>query len=214
MDYTDPSQGSWQFMAVEVEGWQYLFLPQVMVEYLEGPETGDGLIQDDWTIEQDDEQRVEPPNDDDDDQDPPERIFLYNHLHDYESVWWVVVWFVCHCKPDGVADEVMGRVRYEVYKNRTLTFATSMIVQVFKSLPPVLQPLGQVLVKMRDALVYAYRSFEESFDASKMLLVFHRLRSCLKALVAKSRGLDVKPPVTTRRLQEAEWFNAVELEGG
>jgi len=178
-------------MAVEVEVGEYLFFLE-SDEDLEDSETGAfGSAQD-----------------------PTERTFLQNPLHEYESVWWVAVWFIFYCQPDGVAEEVMERARYEVYKNRFATFATGRIIQVCASLPTVLQSLCGVLVKMRNILVRAYRSFEETFDASGMLSVFQKLRKCLCALEEMSSGLDVKPPAVTRRLQEVEWFDIVGFEEG
>jgi len=201
-------------MAVEVKGGRYLFLPPVVAEDLGDLEIMDDLIQDDWTKGGDGEQVAGSPNDYYDAPRPPRRIFLRNHLHDYESVWWVAVWFVFCCKLGTEDDGVLERLRYEVYEDRSLMFVTGEIVEVCKLLPAALQPLGQVLVKMRNILVCAYRSFEESFDASGMLLIFQKLRVCLKALAERSRGLDVKPPVVMRRLEEVEWFDAVEFEGG
>jgi len=142
------------------------------------------------------------------------RIFAHNPLHDYESVWWIAVWFVFYCKPVGVADSMMDEARRGVDKSRTSTFSMGTIRQSCRLLPPVLQPLGEVLVMMRGVLVCAYRSFEESFDDSGMLSVFEKLKPRLQDLARLARGLAVTPPVMCRKLniEEAE-FGAVALEG-
>jgi len=143
------------------------------------------------------------------------RIFLHNPLHDYESVWWIAVWFVFHCKPAGVADSVMEEARWEVDRDRILTLSlASVIRRACRLLPPVLRPLGEVLVRMRRILVRAYRSFEESFDGSGMLSVFEELKPCLQNLAELARGLVVAPPVLPRKLNIEELeFGAAALEG-
>jgi len=66
---------------------------------------------------------------------------------------------------------------------------------------------------MRDILVRAYQSFEESFDGSKVLAIFQKLKPCLQNLAELAQGLAVAPPVLRRKLniEEAE-FDAVALE--
>ena len=34
-----------------------------------------------------------------------DRTFHYNPLLDYESVWWIAVWFFFWCRPEGTTDE-------------------------------------------------------------------------------------------------------------
>ena len=104
-----------------------------------------------------------------------DRIWLYNPLHDYESIWWIAVWAIFSSKPNGVANDVMEKSHYSVYRNRLSAFASATIVQACKLLPDELQPLGKVLVRMRIILVHAYRSYEKSFDGSKILRVFTKL---------------------------------------
>jgi hypothetical protein len=132
------------------------------------------------------------------------RIWLHNPLHDYESAWWVAVWFVFHCKPEGVSDTVMEEARGMVYQNRTSTFAVGRIKQACELLPAVLQPLGEVLVEMRNILANAYRSFEETFDGSKMSAVFKGLRPCLKRLAELARGLTATLTVLRGKLKTVE----------
>ena len=143
-------------MATEVVAGKYLFLPPVEAEDLGDSEAEGGLVQDDWTTGQDGKQGAGSRYDDYDTPKPPKRIFVHNHLHDYESVWWVAVWFICRWKP---GDEDMERVRYEVYKDRRETFVFGEIEEALELLPPVLQPLGKILVRMRNILVCAYQSF-------------------------------------------------------
>ena len=131
---------------------------------------------------------------------PTKRTFLHNPLHDYESVWWTAVWFVFHCKPNGVAGGVMEEARNDVFSNRSLTFLATGSEQAWELLPEVLQPLGKVLAEMKGILRDAYLSFEKSFDGSEMLLVFPKLRECLRRLVDGAQGLDVTPPVQPRKL--------------
>ena len=180
-----------------------MFLPKNNIhsesELLGGSED----IDEEWTdvIPPSEEPGTEPPEDNDDAMGPAmdliEPIFLCNPLHDYESVWWVAVWFVFHCKPNGIADPVMERAREMVYESRPSTFALGGIERACKLLPTILKPLGKVLVGMKDMLTEAYRSFEESFNGSGVLLTFQKLRRYLQMLVIAARGLGdkVKPPV-------------------
>jgi hypothetical protein len=175
----------------------------------------------DWGLparhhEEDGSQRTEPPKGHDGTigsaVDPCDRIFLHNPLHDYESVWWIAVWFVFHCEPKGVADAVMEEARNYAFHDRTVTFLTSGGEQAWKRLPEVLQPLGKVLVKMKRILADAYRSFEDDFDGSGMLLVFPKLREHLQLLAEHAQGLAVTPLVLRHRwnVEEVRLFDAVE----
>ena len=108
----------------------------------------------------------------------------------------------------------MELARDRLYKSQSMTFfAMGLFWGICKSLPAVLQPLGNVLAMMRDLLVAAYRSFEGSFDGSKMLLVFQGLKQCLLLLEKEAQGLAVKPPIQNRRLnaEGVEQFDAVVL---
>ena len=142
-----------------------------------------------------------------------DRVFIYNPLHDYESVWWTAVWFVFHCKPERVTDAVMEKARSTLYENRAVAFTSDRFLRIRQLLPPVLQPLAKVLAEMKKILVGAYRSFEESFDGSEMLLVFKRLEPRLKDLVRLARDLVVAPRVVHRELGVEVEFDAVALEG-
>ena len=87
----------------------------------------------------------------------------------------------------------------EIYESRSTMFALNEIKAACKSLPKVLQPLGNILVEMRNKLVATYREFEEAFDGSKALGVFPKLRDCLRLLEELARDLDVKPPVVRQK---------------
>jgi len=139
------------------------------------------------------------------------RTFLHNPLHDYESIWWIAVWLVFCCKSHGVADGVMKRARDEVYKNRVVTFLGGGFDEICDRLPAVLQPLGEVLMVMKNALIRAYTSFEDSFDGSGMLLVFSKLREYLLLLENLAQSLTVKSPIQNRKLnmEGVEQFDAV-----
>ena len=142
------------------------------------------------------------------------RIFLHNPLHDFESVWWIAVWFVFCCRPSGLPDDVMHAAYDAVYKDRFGTLCGGGIRVACGLLPNILQPLGDVLVEMRHVLIYAYRTFEQSFDGSSILPVFQRLRTCLERLVGLTFGLDVKPPALNQKLnvEMVKYFDAVALE--
>jgi len=194
-------------MAVEVGEGDYLFLPPLKIDSessssrlpIPGREEGGGR-------EAGPESHGDPPTSGE----TIDRVFIYNPLHDYESVWWTAVWFVFHCKPEGVADGVMEKARRTLYENRNTAFANNRFLRIRKLLPPVLQPLAQVLAEMMTILVDAYRSFEESFDGSEMLLVFERLEPRLKDLVGLAQNLVVASPVMRRKLEEV----ALEVERG
>ena len=145
---------------------------------------------------------------------PVKRIFLQNPLHDYESVWWIVIWFVFYCEPEGVSKHVMELARHEVYRNRYATLLGGAIAQAYHFLPAVLRPLGEVLVEIRYILTEAYKSFEESFDGSEMLLVFEELRNHLLTLEERAKGLAVKSPIQSRTLgvEGMEQFDLVPFE--
>lgn len=110
----------------------------------------------------------------------------------------------------------MKEAHDNVYQNRSSTFAANAIGQACQLLPKVLQPLGNILVKMRNLLANAYRSFEKSFNGSAILLVFEGLRECLQLLVKEAGSLTatVPPPNPNQRLnaEEAKQFDAVTLE--
>jgi len=189
------------FVAIEVEEGHYLFdLQDSMIR--EGSEAG-----------------RDPRTESLDSKDDTDRIFLQNPLHDYESIWWIAVWFVFYSKPEGVADDAMEEARDHVYWNRSATLLSDSIERARRSLPIVLKPLGEVLVKMKGLLVHAYKSFEKSFDGSEMLKIFPEVRGCLELLAKRAQGLVVTTPGFLRLSNvEVEQFNATafgwEREGG
>jgi len=109
----------------------------------------------------------------------------------------------------------MTKAYYKLYRNRTSTFVAGTIAQACVLLPPVLQPLGRVLVGMRNILADAYRSFEDSFDGSETLLVFRKLKPYFLALVDLAQGLDITPVTLNTKLRTAEAeFDAATVEEG
>ena len=197
-------------MALEVEAGDYLFLPPLKID----SESSSSRLpipgrEEDGGRGAGPECHGDPPTSGE----TTDRIFIYNPLHDYESVWWTAVWFVFHCKPEGVADGVMEKARRTLYENRTTAFASNRFLRIRKLLPPVLQPLAQVLAEMMTILVDAYRSFEETFDGSKMLLVFESLEPRLKDLVRLARDLVVAPRAVHHKLNIEAEFDAVAPEG-
>ena len=58
--------------------------------------------------------------------DHTDRSFIYNPLHDYESILWMAVWFIFHCKFEGAADDVLNNARAGVYKNRSFTITGNL----------------------------------------------------------------------------------------
>ena len=125
-----------------------------------------------------------------------DRTFHYNPLHDYESV---AVRFVFCPRPEGATDEQMQRARNAVYENRYTTFGGGKIRGACGLLPGILQPLGIALVEMRDILVDAYLAFETSFDGSKILSVYGKLRKQLFLLFQRTNKLGVELQLRTRR---------------
>ena len=127
-----------------------------------------------------------------------ERIFLQNPLHDVsESVWWIAIWFVFYSRPEEAADNVMEEARGKVYEDRSLLFLVAgAFRRACKLLPKVFEPLGEIPVKMNSLLADAYRSFERSFDCSKMLDIFPHLRRYLQLLVKRA------PPVSSEHLTQ------------
>jgi hypothetical protein len=134
------------------------------------------------------------------------RTWLHNPLHDYESIWWIAVWFVFHSSPNGVAEDVMEKARSELYKDRTVTFAMSGFNSALLALPKELRDLGQVLNAMRVVLVKACISFEKTFEGSKMLDVYQDLRPHLEGMVDAARGLTARPKNLGGRLKEETGF--------
>jgi len=110
----------------------------------------------------------------------------------------------------------MEEARDKVYHSQNTTFVGGTIAQASPLLPPVLRPLGDVLVKMRNVLVGAYRSFEDSFDGSETLLVFGKLMPYFLELMDIAKGLsDITPMVPDMRLKTAEAeFDAATVEEG
>lgn len=146
---------------------------------------------------------------------PVERVFLYNPLHDYESIWWIAVWFLFRCKPSGVIGGAMSQAWVEICKNRSLTFVgVSEFKEIYRNLPEQLHPLGELLECMRSLLVQAYRRFEKEFDGSEMLSVAPDLSDFLWNLSERAKNLDVSIPETHLVLPNRECvdeFDAVEL---
>ena len=140
------------------------------------------------------------------------RIFFYNPLHDYESVWWIAVWFVFCSRPEGVANDVMEKAREWLYKDRNITFlAPAVLKMVCGLLPRGFEPLSEILVEMHCLLVDAYKSFEKSFDGSKMLDVFPKFREWLQLLVERAQGLVATPCSFSPTLDAEEVFDAIAL---
>ena len=189
-------------MSIEVEEGEYLFLPEVLPDL----EDNDDEMDDDGLPEGDEDGIQSPVG-------PPKRTFLHNPLHDYESVWWIAVWLLFCCKPEGVADGVMEQAHDRVYKNRLKTFQARVFENICGSLPVVLRPLSKVLAEMRNTLVVAYRLFESTFDGSRMLLVFQKLKKSLLRLEKRAQGLAVKPSIQNLRLniEGVGQFDAVVL---
>jgi len=189
------------FVAVEVEAGEYGFFPTPH-SVPSGSNQRAGLSQDEKVMSE-----------------PiplTKRIFLHNHLHDYESIWWVAIWFVFYCEPEGVAQGMMEKARKKVYSNRSRTLHAGAINHACELLPVVLQPLGKVLVEIKDALVKAYRSFEESFDGPGMLVVFKELRKHFLVLEEQAKGLaPPKLPIKSRTLGPTgvQQSNAAHEEG-
>ncbi|KAF9645072.1 hypothetical protein BDM02DRAFT_3263161 [Thelephora ganbajun] len=69
---------------------------------------------------------------------PQPCLFTHNPLHDFESVWWITVWFVLSAKLENVITEEQ------------------------------LTPLVDRLEAMRMDLVAAYQTYEQSFDGTKI----------------------------------------------
>jgi len=199
---TDLDQGTLPFVASEVEEGQYAFFPNHQSVH-------SGSRKDDQRVKlfKDGEAMNKPVA-------PTKRIFLHNPLHDYESIWWIAIWFIFSCEPEGVPKHVMERARNQVYRNRFTTLQGNAIFHACELLPTALQPLGNVLVEIKNTLAEAYRSFEDSFDGSEMLLVFEELRGHLLALEERAKGLAAKPPTQSQTLnvEGMEQFDAVVLE--
>ena len=82
-------------------------------------------------------------------------------------------------------------------------------------LPEVLQPLGDVLAMMNETLVTAYKSFEETFDGSRMSLVFEEFKPLLVLLEERAESLvRVEPPIQNLKsnMEVVNWFYVVSPE--
>jgi len=150
-------QGSVHFTAVEVASGQYLFSSE------------DSALQEtmDWLLQEADS-KVNP-------KERPERIFLHNPLHDYESVWWIATWALFRCQPKSFESEESEDRRMcameEIFGNhRTTVMVVSGPFRNYKeSLPDALHPLFDTLEVFRGVLTAAYRDYEKSFDGSTIL---------------------------------------------
>ena len=99
----------------------------------------------------------------------------------------------------------METAHEQVYQNRTLTFMQNGLREAVRLLPEVLRPLGKILAKMKRTLITAYKSFEETFDGSRMSLVFEELRPLLVLLEERAKGLvRVEPPIQNPKLNVTE----------
>ena len=197
----DPNQRDVRFMAVEVEYGRYFFRPG------RSKDLGEGRAGESWRsmVKRKGKEMTEPPKDGDDMMERfvvfgADRTLRYNPLHDYESVWWVAVWFVFCCRPEGTTDEEMERARNAVYESRYATFGADVIRTACLLLPGILRPLGVALVEMRDTLVNAYLAFETSFDGSEILSVHWRSMEHLFLLFQRAQKLAVEPSTPNEKV--------------
>ncbi|KAF9783771.1 hypothetical protein BJ322DRAFT_1066999 [Thelephora terrestris] len=132
-----------------------------------------------------------------------QRIFLYNPLHDYESIWWMAVWFVFNSKIDldGATRNVSDSLRYTVYNDRLVTFRfPGAFEEVYVKVPAEFQKMCRWLDWMRQTLCAAYQKFERTFDGSTMLSVAKDLREGLQHLEDLARNLNTAlPEVSMKR---------------
>ena len=101
---------------------------------------------------------------------PSSRIFLHNPLHDFESVWWMAVWFVLSAKLVDVDDKGTQAQR-EVYKSifsdrQSVLMIPHNFRMKCKPLTGPFEPLIDVLGDMAHELVETYKAYEESFDGN------------------------------------------------
>ena len=116
------------------------------------------------------------------------RIFLYNPLHDYESIWWVALGFVFCCNPEGLSDKKMKRGRQKIFdpaKN-----PMRRIESIDEYLPPTLATLAHELNSVRETFREAHKAFEAAFDASEMLSVAAVLKEHLDKLKAAAGPIN------------------------
>lgn len=122
----------------------------------------------------------------------PERIFLHNPLHDYESVWWIAIWVLFRCKPESLNSEEpedsQMRAMEEIFgKHRTTVMIASGPFNHYKKfLPDILHPLFEILEAFRGVLIMAYQDYERSFDGSSILSKAEHFHRCLGALANRA----------------------------
>ncbi|KAF9783769.1 hypothetical protein BJ322DRAFT_1066990 [Thelephora terrestris] len=125
------------------------------------------------------------------------RIFLYNPLHDYESIWWMAVWFVFNSKIDlnGSTRSASDSLQETLHKNRSGTFRSpGLFQQACKRLPAELEDICLWLDWMRETLCSAYHEFEMTFDGSDMLSVVADLREGLERIEGLARNVNTALP--------------------
>jgi len=106
----------------------------------------------------------------------------------------------------------MEKAQELLYKDRTVTFIAPAILRAAcRLLPKGLEPLAEILVEMCYLLVDAYKSFEKSFDGSKMLDIFPKFREWLQLLVERAQGLVAMPCSFSPTLDAEEVFDAIAL---
>ena len=54
------------------------------------------------------------------------RIWLHNPLHDYESIWWIAVWFLFTSNPEGVDENDMRNTHSAVFGDHFLEAGSGM----------------------------------------------------------------------------------------
>ena len=134
----------------------------------------------------------------------PARIWLHNPLHDYESIWWIAVWFLFTSKPKGVDENDMHRAHSAVFGNRLATFLGGKFSSPDALLPKVLHPILLHLESMRKQLVAAYYAFEKSFDGSVIKDIHKNLAPYMLKAALSARKLSITPNVLSRKLEGAE----------
>ena len=187
-------QGSIHFTAVEVVSGQYLFLPE------------DSTLQEtmDWLLAQ---EVNDPQTTEGNSERRPERLFLHNPLHDYESVWWMATWALFRCQPKPLdseeAEDLQTRAMEDMFsKHRTTVMIASGSFRGYKkSLPEVLHPLFDTLEAFRGVLTMGYQDYEKSFDGSSILPNVEHFCRCLTALANRADKVELYDFPTLSALQ-------------
>ncbi|CCM05348.1 uncharacterized protein FIBRA_07562 [Fibroporia radiculosa] len=158
----DIRTGTADFMAVEVDLQHYFFQGGQSVDTI-------GDFKQTYPITRG--QRIHPPSE------STARVFRYNPLHDFESLWWISVYFVANKKVERIDQKAPPFHRYQQQKSWAADIFYSLpgrksalrvdedFQLMIDSLSPGVRGIGDGINLLRKSLVKRYSRIEKDFSS-------------------------------------------------